>query len=217
METQIKLEDLADRYAFLDPASSKKDGELKQVKARSAIIVVAYDWLGRIFVLDAWAKRCSIDELIEKMYRTHETWNLRVMGVEANAMQELFAESIMRDARLRGRKLPLRPIHQPTRLEKEWRIRAVLQPVIANGRLFIRPDMTDLRTEIGAFPLSPIKDLVDALASAIKLIPPRATRREQDAEIDQLAEYLRKTGAPAAVIEEVIRRKSSQPTRLRMG
>ena len=216
METTIKLADLPDRYGFLDPASSKKDGELKQVKARSAIVVVAPDWLGRIFVLDAWAKRCSTDELIERMYRTHEIWNLRVLGGEANAMQELFQEAVQRDARLRGRKLPLRPVHQHTRIDKDWRIRTILQPVIANGRLFLRGDMTELRTEIGSFPLSPIKDLVDALASAIKLVPPRATRRESDAELDKLIDYLRKTGAPMTVIEEVARRKAIHGSRLRM-
>lgn len=217
METSIKLEELSDRYGFVDPASSKKDGELKQVKARSAIVVVAYDWLGRIFVLDAWAKRCSTDELIERMYRTHELWNLRTLGGEANGLQELFQEAVMRDARLRGKKLPLRPIHQHTRIDKDWRIRTILQPVIANGRLFIRPDMTELKTEIAAFPLSPIKDLVDALASAIKLVPPRATRRENDREIDELVDYLRKTGAPASTIEEVARRKTRHDPRLRMG
>lgn len=205
-ETAIKLEDLPDRYAFLDPASSKKDGELRRIKARSAIVVIAPDWLGRIFVLDAWAKRCSTDQLIEKMYATEETWKLRVMGGEANAMQELFQEAVMRDARLRGKRLPLRPVHQPTRIEKDWRIRTILQPVIANGRLFLRPDMTELRTEISSFPLSPIKDMVDALASAIKLVPPRAKKRNDDSELQNLLAYLRKTGAPAAVIEDVARR-----------
>jgi predicted phage terminase large subunit-like protein len=206
-DSEIKLEDLPERYGFLDPASSKKEGELKAVKARSAIVVVAPDWLGRIFVLDTWAKRCSTDELIERMYRTHETWKLRVLGGEANAMQELFQEAVMRDARLRGKQLPLRPVHQPTRIDKDWRIRTVLQPVIANGRLFMRPDMTELRTEIASFPLSPIKDLIDALASAIKLVPPKPTRREADAELESLLAYLRKTGAPSAVIEEVARRR----------
>lgn len=217
METTIRLADLSERYAFCDPASSKKDGELRQVKARSAIVVIAPDWLGRIWVLDAWAKRCSTDELIERMYRTHEIWNLRQLGGEANGLQELFQEAVMRDARLRGKKLPLRPIHQHTRIDKDWRIRTILQPVIANGRLFIRPDMTELKTEIGAFPLSPIKDLVDALASAIKMVPPRATRRENDAEVDKLLDYLRKTGAPASVIEEVARRKTIHGSRLRMN
>lgn len=203
----IKLDDLPDRYGFLDPASSKKDKEGKlKVKARSAIVVVAPDWLGRIFVLDAWAGRTSTDDLIERMYKTHDTWKLRVLGGEANAMQELFQEAVQRDARLRGRNLPLRPVHQPTRIEKEWRIRTILQPIVANGRLFLRPDMTALRTEIASFPLSPMKDCIDALASAIKLIPPRTTRREKDRELEALLSYLRKSGAPAHYIEEVANR-----------
>lgn len=206
--SQINLEDLPERYAFLDPASTRKDAELKHQKARSAIIVVAPDWLGRVFVLDTWAQRASIDEIIERIYATEATWKLRSFGVEANAMQELFHEAIARDARLRGKKLPLRAVHQPTRIDKDWRIRTVLQPIVASGRLFLRSDMGELRTEITAFPLSPLKDMVDALASAIKMIPPRATRRDVDEEKEALLSYLRKTGAPAAVIEEVARRGS---------
>lgn len=205
-EVAIKLEDLPDRYGFVDPASSKKPQELRQVKARSAIVIVAPDWLGRIFVLEAWAKRCSTDELIEKMYAVEDTWKLRILGGEANGLQELFQEAVMRDARLRGKRLPLRPIHQSTRVEKNWRIRTILQPVIASGRLFMRADQGELRHEIASFPLSPLVDMVDALSSAIKLVPAKVTRRENDAEKENLLAYLRKTGAPAAVIEEVARR-----------
>lgn len=204
---EINLSDLPDRYAFVDPASSKKAGEkLKRIKARSAVVVVAPDWLGRIFVLDAWAGRCSTDDLIERMYQAHDVWKLRVLGGEANAMQELFQEAVMRDARLRGKSLPLRPVHQPTHVEKDWRIRTILQPIIANGRLFLQPGMTTLKTEIATFPTAPLKDCIDALASAIKLIPPRQTRKEKDEELNSLLSYLRKTGAPSAYIEEVARR-----------
>jgi hypothetical protein len=214
--TEIPLDQLTERYAFCDPASSKKDHELKAIKARSAIVVVAPDWLGRIFVLEAWAKRCSTDQLIEKMFAVHDTWKLRVLGGEANGLQELFQEAVMRDARLRGKQLPLRPVHQPTRIEKTWRIRTILQPIIASGRLFVRDDMTELKTEIASFPLSPLKDMVDALASAIALVPLRVTRKETDAETEHLLDYLRKTGAPAAVIEEVARRRAVNKTRIRM-
>ncbi len=207
-ETEIRLDALPDRFAFLDPASSAKPGELKHVKARSAIVVIAPDWLGRIFVLDAWSGRVTIDELVERIYATEATWKLRVFGGEANAMQELFQEAIQRDARLRGKRLPLRPVHVPTRIEKDWRIRTILQPVIANGRLFLRPEMSSLRTEIASFPLSPIKDMVDALASAIKLVPPRPVQRENDKERQATLAYLRKTGAPPAVIEEYARQKT---------
>ena len=211
MSDLVKLslsEQLTERYAFVDPASSRKGLELKLVKARSAIVVIAPDWLGRIFVLDAWAARTSTDHLIERMYQTHEKWNVRIMGGEANGLQELFHEAVLRDARLRGKTLPLRPVHQPTRIEKAWRIRTILQPIIANGRLFIRPDMVELKAEIASFPLSPLVDLVDALAAAIKLVPQRQTRKEIDTEKEALLSYLRKSGAPPAQIEEVARRGS---------
>lgn len=207
-ETTIKLDDLPDRYAFCDPASSKKDGELKMVKARSAIITITHDWLGRIFVLEAWAKRCSTDDLIERIYRTHDTWALKSFGIEANAMQSLFSEAVARDARLRGKQLPIRPIHQPTRVQKPWRIRTILQPVIASGRLFVPDSFTELRTEIAAFPLSPMVDMVDALASAIAMMPKRPLKRQSDEEVESLLSYLRKTGAPPHVIEEVARKRS---------
>lgn len=208
-ETQIKLADLPDRFGFVDPASSRKDGELKRIKARSAIVVVAPDWLGRIFVLKAWAKRCSTDELIEEMYRSHEQWKLRVLGGEANGLQELFQEAVQRDARQRGRSLPLRPYHQPTRIEKTWRIRTILQPVVGNGRLFLAEGMTELRSELTSFPLSPLVDMVDALASAIKLIPPRLSRGNKDTneEVDILLDYLRRSGAPMQEIERVARER----------
>src|SRR5262249_33303191 len=122
---EIPLDALPDRYAFLDPASTRKDAELKHQKARSAIVVVAPDWLGRVFVLDTWAQRATIDEIVDRIYATEATWKLRAFGVEANAMQELFHEAIARDARLRGKKLPLVAVHQPTRIDKDWRIRTV--------------------------------------------------------------------------------------------
>lgn len=210
MPTEIALADLPDRYGFVDPASSKKGGELKLTKARSAIVTITQDWLGRVYVLDAWAARASTDTLIERMYKTHETWNLRVLGGEASGLQELFQEAVLRDARLRGKHLPLRPVHQPTRIQKDWRIRTALQPLIANGRLFVRPEMTDLKTEIANFPLDPLKDMIDALASAVRLLPPVRTGSEKRASDDALLDYLRKTGAPLEYIQAVAARRATR-------
>lgn len=204
---EIKLSDLGERYAFVDPASGKKDFELKRISARSAIIVIAQDWLSRVFVLHAWAKRCSTDELIEQMYATSDAFQPKVFGGEASGLQGLFQDAVMRDARYRGRHLPLKKVMQPTRIEKDYRIRTTLQPYLGNGRLFLRDDMTELKTELGGFPLTPLKDLVDALASAIRLIPPRQTRPEKHAEAEAYLAYLRKNGAPPHYIEEVARRK----------
>lgn len=201
----IKLDTLSERYAFCDPASGKKERELRRIRARSAIVVVAQDAMSRIFVLHTWAARASTDELIEKMYEINDKFRPRVFGGEANGMQSLFQDAVMRDARLRGKNIPLQKVEQPTTTEKDTRIRHTIQPVIAAGRLFIRDDMTELKTEMEGFPLTPFKDLVDALASAIRLIPPATTRPERRNELDRLLAYLRATGAPATYIEQVAR------------
>lgn len=201
----IKLDALSERYAFCDPASGKKQRELKKISARSAIVVVAQDSMSRIFVLHTWAARVSTDELIEKMYEINDRFRPRVFGGEANGLQSLFQDAVIRDAKLRGKHLPLKKVEQPTTTEKDTRIRHTLQPVIAGGRLFIRDDMTELKTEMEGFPLTPFKDLVDALASAVRLIPPAVTRPEKRDELDRLLAYLRATGAPATYIEQVAR------------
>lgn len=200
-----KLDALTERYAFCDPASGKKERELKRIRARSAIVVVAQDSMSRIFVLHTWAARATTEELIEKMYEINDGFKPRVFGGESNGMQSLFQDAVIRDARLRGKHIPLQKVEQPTTTEKDTRIRHTIQPVIAAGRLFIRDDMTELKTEMEGFPLTPFKDLVDALASAIRLIPPTVTKPEKRAELDDLLDYLRATGAPPSYIEQVAR------------
>ena len=197
---ETALATLTERYAFCDPASGKT--ALKHAKARSAIVILAVDDLARLFVLHAWAARCPTDRLIDQILALAEQYRPRLFGIEANAMQVLFADAVMREARYRGKTLPLTAVVQPTKIDKNWRIRTALQPVIAEGRLFIQPTQHELKHELTSFPMSPLKDLADALASAVTLVPPRTTRVQQDDERDALADYLRRSGAPPAYIEQ---------------
>jgi len=203
--TRVKLADLADVTFFCDPASGRKVEVVKRVRARSAIVGVAHDWLDRIFVLVAWADRCRTDTLIEKIFEFNKLWKPRVFGCEANGLQSLFGDAVLREARFNGVSLPLTPVMQPTRVDKAWRIRTGLQPVIGSGRLFLQPEHVDLRTEIKDSPMSPTVDLIDALETAIRLLPPRASRRERDTEQDAYVQYLRDSGAPAAIIASAAR------------
>lgn len=201
--TRIPLTDLATRYAFCDPASGKQP--IRKARARSAIIVIAPDALHRIFVLHSWAKRCSTAELIDTILGVNATFHPAVFGIEANAMQALFADAVGLEAKHRSVALPLTAVHQPTNQMKEFRIRTAVQPVLGTGRLFIAKDAHELRTELLTFPMSLTKDLVDALASALALVPPPPTRRDRDGEAEALARYLRETGAPAYYIEQRMR------------
>jgi len=200
--SEFAVADLGVRIAFCDPASGKRLA-LKRVRARSAIVVIAMDLLSRIFVLHAWADRCSTDALTMKILEINAALKPRTFGIEANAMQSLYGDMVSREAKFKGTRLPLMPVNQPTKIDKDWRIRMTLQPVIADGRLFVQPQHYELKSELTTFPMSPTKDLIDALASAINLLPRPATRIDKDTERDAHLAYLRATNAPMHYIEQV--------------
>ena len=118
-------------------------------------------------------------------------------------MQFLFADLVRDEARRQfGSRVRLIPVNQPTNIDKDHRIRMVLKPLEDEGRLFFLEKSPDLDTEYSGFPTAQRKDIVDALASAINLVPKRQKAVQDNDEIQQLAEYLRKSGAPARLIEE---------------
>jgi predicted phage terminase large subunit-like protein len=212
---EVLVEQLADRTAFCDPAGGQT--LIKRQRARSAIVVVAQDPLQRIFVLHAWADRVTTDRLYERIFEIQQKFGPRVFGIEANGLQSLFGDGVRREARLSGKRIPLVGVHQTPKLEKTFRNRSCLQPVIAEGRLFIQPHQHELRQELATHPMSPTFDLIDALSSAISLLPKRLAVPEVDDEAANLARYLRRTGAPVWMIERRVeelrrRQKSLAPT-----
>jgi len=204
---RLPLEKLQERYAFLDPASGKKAADMKRVAARSAIIVLGVDHLGRMFVLHAWADRVATQTLIDKVFQVSEVYKPRRFGIEANAQQGLFVDA----ARLLGsyQKIPisLTPVEQPTKITKDSRIRESLQVPISEGRIFFAENgQEELINEIIAFPMGQTVDLVDALASCVTMVPMRrATRRRKDANLERLASHLRQQGASPSYIEQRVR------------
>jgi len=195
----LKLSSLTSRVAFVDPSAGKT--RLKRQSARSAIACVASDGLDRIFVLDAWADRCSTEKLIDRMCWTYTTFAPSIIGVESNAMQELFPDTIMLLMKARGISLPLLPVHQPVGIDKDLRIRLILQPIVAFGRLFLQDGQIELEKEITAFPSGKLKDMIDSLASACKLLPARTAAKQKSDKYEALASYHRMVGTPPDQIE----------------
>lgn len=188
-QTRIPMTHLQGSAGFLDPAASKV--KVKHTKANQAIVVVAsYErW---IFVLDAWRGRLSPTEIHEKVLEVHRTFRPRRFGCEANAMQSLFADDLNLVAKLKGVRLNIEPVMQPTHIDKLVRIRMGLQPVINFGRLVLDASKhQQLVQELTTFPMGTI-DLVDALNSAIQLLPQRSAEMELDDTEASLRSYLQK-------------------------
>lgn len=199
MPTTLKLSDL-DIYAFLDPAGRKKAQDVKKVRARSAIVIIGADPLRRILVLDTWARKASAITTMEEVFKLNEKWHPKVFGCEANAMQELYAEMLQLEASRRKVSLPLVPVPQPTNIQKEFRIRTTLNPVVGYGRLFLHESQLDLHREIVSFPMLALMDLVDALASAVALVPPKSPPAANRSEREAIAAHLRDQGVAPHLI-----------------
>lgn len=185
--------------AAIDPAASMS--ELRGQASRMAIACIGADPDGRIFVLDAWAMRTSTDQFVARILETAEKYAPQPFGCEINALQRLFSDTTMMIARSKGIRLNLRPIKQPQRIDKDTRIRLILQPIVASGRLFLRADQTRLRDEILAFPQTPIKDLIDSLASAVNLLPVQVVVKNRDSLEKALIAHHRSIGTPESVLD----------------
>lgn len=188
-------------FTFLDPAGKRRAQALKKARARTAIVTIGADHLGRIFVLDAWADKSSTEAVVERVFTTLATHSPRQFGVEANGLQELFGDLLFQEAKRRGIRAPFHPVFQPTNTDKFWRIRTALTPVVNHGRLFLQKSQHELRVELSNFPSGKTVDLVDALASAIKLIPARPIAKVHSEEREALAKFLRRAGATPEHIE----------------
>lgn len=194
-----------DRVAFLDPASGK--APTKRMSARSAITVVGQDHYRRVYVLHAWAGRVPVPTLVKQLFEINRLYKPRVFGGEADALQCLFEEALKMIAADRNEKLPLLPVQHSTKLDKDFRIRTTLQPVIGEGRLVLLASQHELLAELEGFPSYPTKDMVDSLASAIDLLPQRPRQRVKDEESDALAAYLRKSGVAPHIIEQQLQQR----------
>ena len=199
---ELLKSEILGNYAFLDPNSGKGTA-VKRQSARAAIVVVSGDAFNRCFVREAWAKKATTDEMYDKIYEFNDRYKLEVFGIEGNAQQSLFVDSVIKDAAERRINIPIVNKTQPTNVPKEFRIRTRIHPALNNGRLFIKNEHKDLFDEIISFPMSTTVDLVDALASCIEMIPKRMTLRIKDDELDARLEYLRNTGAPPWYIAQI--------------
>jgi len=210
--TSFPLEKLKPFYGFIDPAGPKRRAEgLKNVASRSAIVVAGSDDLGRVFVLHAWAARCSTEKFLDTLASIHERFRPKLIGCEEVAFSGLLTDVLRLFSH---RHLPLVGVKQPSNQEKDFRIRTTLQPLVANGRLFLLGNdsgMLELKAEITTFPMNFRKDLIDTLASVCRLMPLRAKRAGVDDERAAYLRYLRESGAPPDVIEREARASRPSP------
>lgn len=190
-------------YAYADPAAGK-DSKNKAHGARQAIVVGARDGLDRWFFLLTWAGRETTSDFKEKILQTYEIYKPRLFGIEANGMQVLFGNLVREEAKIRFGRIKMIPIYQPTNVEKNFRIRTGLEPLIMQGKLFLLGESLEARIELRGFPTAQTKDIVDAMETCVRMAPKKPVSVMVDEEIKQYEKYLRSTRTPAHLIEKKV-------------
>lgn len=187
-------------YAYADLASGK-EGSNKRKKDRQAIVVGGRDHLDRWFILYEWAGYLTATAFLNKILDTYDKFRPRRFGIESNGMQILFG-SLVRDAAHErfGSEATFLPVSQPTNVDKDYRIRSGLEPIINQGKLFIQDKLSELALEIRGFPTAKTKDLVDALETMIRIAPKHVSASKAHSDKMAYAKYLRSTGMNPADI-----------------
>ncbi len=133
---------------------------------RNAVTVTGTTTFGDVIVLEAWARRCTPLELIDKLFGVKQRYTPRVFGIESVGYQKAFKYFLTAEATRREAYLNIFEIKAIGK--KEIRIRG-LQPIAATGHLYIDPRQHELRNEFADFPLGQYDDLVDSLSMHLQL------------------------------------------------
>lgn len=168
-----KGEPLASAVA-LDPAISER-----KTADFAAIVAVSMGLRsGQIWVRKAWARRGATPrELVDEYFSTY-LWlasegNSVIAGIEAIAYQAALIHLMREEMFRKGQYFEIQKVTHATSVNKETRIRGILQPRYAAGVITHEKAFPELESQLKDFPLGK-KDIPDALAMAIALLDPYA-------------------------------------------
>ena len=196
---QVNMESCGRPYCYIDPASGRKSA--KRPGARTAIIVACHAPPAFILVLHAWAARASTTEITQEVFNVYAQFRPIQIGLETAGQQYLLYSHILDEALRKGLKLPLVEGKQYTEDAKDARIVESIQPLVMQGRLCIQSHHTMLRDELADYPRGATKDLLDALAGCISVIPkPQPLLGAQDSR-QAVLDYLARSHASPRTLD----------------
>lgn len=160
--------DEMDVISCCDPATGAHD--------RSAVVTIAlHRPTGLIYVLEAFGRRMSDYDYMDKVIRVYEFWRPRRIGWESVNFQVVFKHFLEERARSVGVYLPIEEIRHGS-VSKETRISA-LSPYFESGRILLQENQKELIDEILTFPRGKYDDILDALAMGVAMLTGRKKTR----------------------------------------
>ena len=164
------------RYAYYvacDPAASvfKAGGGVAKDSDFTALVTIAVNTEGDIFVVDVVCDRIGVDEFVYELFRVVEMYHPVGVGIETNAFQRALLFPIKAEMKRSNTYFPITELKASRAATKQLRILA-LQPYFANKSIRIRKDCKELLHEYRLFPLAKHDDVLDALSYVVQMHRP---------------------------------------------
>jgi len=149
-------------FIGVDPASS-----VKQRADFSTIVPIAVDYKRRIFVLPYFRKRVKPMELGQNVINYAIKYKPNKMRIESVGYQEMLREYVKKEMAKRKIHIPGLEIKENPRNKKSARLET-MQPLFAQGKVYILKNMTELEDELLLYPRGSHDDLLDGIFYAQK-------------------------------------------------
>lgn len=153
-----------DRVTTVDPNSGSP-----VAPDLAAIAVCGLSPDDELFALEMWSDRQSPDGFVDKLYQLSRKWKPRVVGIEKAGQQntEFYFRKLCKENSYFVHIEPLKP---QGRGDKAERVRFLIQPPMASGKIFLLPTQSILRQQMNEFPNSLYWDELDAFAYSMDLL-----------------------------------------------
>ena len=149
-------------FMGVDPASSTK-----QTADYSTVVSVAVDSKNNKYVLPYYRKRSTPMRLADSILAQFKKYKPAKTRIETVGYQEMLREYLKEQAEIEGLFIAGLEIRENPRNSKSSRLET-LEPHFAQGKVYIRKDMEELKNELLLYPRGKHDDLLDGLFYAMK-------------------------------------------------
>tara|TARA_R100000700_G_C3171615_1_gene146183 strand:- start:552 stop:2036 length:1485 start_codon:yes stop_codon:yes gene_type:complete len=171
-------------FTGVDPASSTKRGA-----DFSVIFNIAVDYDGNRFVLPYYRKRATPLDLADSIITNFKVNRSAKTRIESVGYQEMLRQYIKEKSADEGLFIPGLEIKENPRTSKSYRLES-LQPLFAQGNVFIQKSMQALLDELLLYPRGKHDDLLDGFFYANKnCYKPTHDGADMELEYDDYYEY----------------------------
>jgi predicted phage terminase large subunit-like protein len=149
-------------FTGVDPASSTK-----KTADFSVVFNIAIDEDNNRFILPYYRKRATPLDLADAVIDNFRQYRSSKTRIESVGYQEMLRQYIKEQSEQMGMFIPGLEIKENPRTSKSYRLES-LQPLFANGKVYIKPDMQHFVDELLLYPRGKHDDLLDGFFYANK-------------------------------------------------